>query len=115
MTDGIRNVTDKRTLLGAYFAALNAEAAIDTVLPVLMRARSNGYGAASNNGNTELGASFYQDIGHSTERMRAIGIAMWVTPRVVGRASDRNFSLQEFIIRFEFIVRNRPVYGDSVF
>ena len=62
MSDGVGYMADERTLLRANFAALNAEATIDAMLSVIVRAFKNGDGATCDDGNAQLCTTFDENI-----------------------------------------------------
>ena len=94
----VGNMGDQRAGLRADLAALNAEAAIDAVRAVAVRAGENGDRAADGDGNVERGAAFDQRVADAAHGMRAIGIAMRMAPRIVSRAGDGHFQFELLVI-----------------
>ena len=99
MLERIRNVRYQRALFGADFAALNAKAAIDAMRPVTVRAREDRHRAADAYPDAQLRAALDQDVAAPAHGMRAVGIAMWIAPRKIGRTGNRNFFFEQLIVR----------------
>ena len=105
---------DQRAGLGANFAALNAEAPVNAMRAVAVRTGKNGDGAAGTYADAQLRAPSNQRVAHAAHGMRAVGIAVRIAPRIIGRAGHRHFQFQQLVIRFQLLISNRPVDADAV-
>ena len=110
----VGNMRDQRAGLRTDLAALNAEAAIDAVRPVSMRTGENGNRAANRNRNVERGTTANQRVADAAHGMRSISVSMRMSPRIVGRASDRHFQFQLLVIRKNILIRDGPVDAHAV-
>ncbi len=107
--DPIGDMRVERAGLGANFAALDTEAAIDAVGPVSMRAGVDRHRPTGSDANAQLCTALDQHITHPAQRVRPVGIAMWVAPGKIGRAGDRQLALQQFIVGLHILIGDRPV------
>src|SRR5690242_20792947 len=47
--------------------------------------------------------------------MRPVGVPVQISPRKVGWTGHWNFSLQQFVVGFQVLVRDGPICANSVF
>jgi len=110
----VRDVSDERAGLCPYLATLYAEAPINAVGTVAMRAREDGYGTANGDGDVQRRTALNERVAHTTHRVRPIRIAMWMSPRIVGWACDGHFEFELFIVGADNFVAEGPVNPDAV-
>ncbi len=115
MSDGIGHMGDQRACFRTDLAALQAKTAIDAMWTISMRSGKDRNGSSRNRANPKAGASTNQNITDSAKRMRSIRMSVWIAPRKPGRSGNRNLPLQQFVIRFEIPIRDRPIDADAVF
>jgi hypothetical protein len=46
--------------------------------------------------------------------MRPIGVAMRISPRIIGWAGDRHLEFELFVVGLEFVVTDGPVHPNTV-
>ena len=114
MSERIGDVPDQRAKLGTYFTPLDAEAAIDAVGPVVVRARVDRHGAARTDGNAELRTPFDQNVGNAGGGMRAVGIAVRIAPGEIGWARDGQLPLHQGVVGLQIPIGDRPVCGHAI-
>src|SRR5581483_389530 len=114
VADGIGNVADERALLGSNFTALDAKTTIDAMRTISMRAGVDGNRTARADPNAQGATSFNEDVANPSHRMRSVRIAMRIAPGEVGGTGNRNFFLQQRIIRLEVLIGDGPVGSNAI-
>ena len=110
----VGNMGDQRAGLGAHFAALDAEAAIDAVRAVAVRAGENGNRAADRHRDVERGAALDQRVADAAHRMRPVGIAVRMAPGIIRGPGDRHFQFELLIVGLNVFVGDGPVGADAI-
>src|ERR1039458_3020287 len=76
----VGNMGDERRCLRSYLAALDTEAAVDTVWSVSVRRREDGNRATRGDTDAKCGAAPDEDVAHLTHRVGAVGVAVRLNP-----------------------------------
>lgn len=105
---------DQRAGLGANLAALDAEAAINAVWAISMRAGQDGHWSADRDGNIQRCASLDQGIAHAAHGMRTVDVTVRVAPGIIGRTCDRHLQFELLIVRAKDAVVDGPIGADAV-
>jgi hypothetical protein len=114
MRDGVGYMSDESAGLGADLAALDAEAAIDAVRAVSMGCGEDRDGSTGDGADAETGAAADEDVADSSHGMRAVGMAVRVSPGKPGGAGDGHLKFKKLVVRFEVPVGDGPVDADAV-
>ncbi len=113
LVQGVRNMRDQRARLRAYLAALNTKSAIDAMRTIAMRTGKDRHRSADGDRNIQRSAAFDKGITYPPIGW-AVGIAMRMTPRIVGGARYRHLQLELFVVRAKNVVGNRPIRAYAI-
>ena len=100
---------------GSDLASLQAKPAIDAMRSVAMRSRQNRDRPTGNGSDTEVRAAANQHIANAAQWMRPIRMTMRIAPGKPGRAGNRNFPLQQLVVRLQVPIGDGPVGADPIF
>ncbi len=110
----IGNMRDKSAGFRPNLAALNAEAAIDAMRAISVRARKDRNRASDGDRNVKRRAAFDECVADAAHWMGAIGITMRMAPGIVGWARNRHLDFELFVVGPKNFVGDRPVHADTV-
>lgn len=108
--DRIGDVGDQRRGLRVHLAGLQAEPAVDAVRSVAEAAVGDPDRADADL-DPELASTLPRKLRAAGDRMRAVRIAVWISPRLV-LAGDGQLELEPLVVALQLRIGDRPVFGD---
>ena len=109
---GVGDVADQRGCLGVDLAALQAESPVDAMRAVAEPTVRNGDWSNLRR-DAQLPGAAQEHLPVAADRVRAVGVAVWVTPGPVF-PRDRQFLLDRPVVRQQVTVTERPVGAHPV-
>ena len=79
-----------------------------------MRCRQNSNRPARAHWDTKLGATSDESVADGAYWMRPVWMAVRLAPWIPGWTRNRNLLLQEFVVRLNLFVSDRPVRANAI-
>ena len=113
--NGIGHMGNQRACFRTDLAALQTKSAIDAVWTISVRCGEDRNRPSRNCANPQFRTPTHKNVADPAKRMRSIRMPVWIAPRKPGWSGNGDLPLQQFIIRFEIPIRNRPIDAYAVF